>query len=377
MKFSILSGAYVNAGDFLIVDRSIKLLQHIYPDCEIKIYERRLPLDKDVDEINRSDALILAGGPAYMTDIYPKVIPLVDDLDKIKVKIITMGLGWYGDNTTDQYIYQDYKFNDSTKRLLERLSRDNKNLSCRDWYSTRALKANGFSNTIMTGCPAWYDLNYMDSCEIRKEVNIPLKKICVSDPANISNAIQSIKLIRYLKEKFKDAEIIFVFHRRDSSKMQNSEKTYDMIKNEMDKLGIKTVDISGSAKAFSVYDDCDLHIGFRVHAHIYNLSHRNISLLIEEDGRGAGANQALGLNSIKAYKEKNQFKSQLITKLNHFIKRNEKTNEYLIQNIDDQLNAIWNNQFIQYEIAFNNMQRYYKVMTKHIKDSIEGDGGKR
>lgn len=374
MKFSILSGAYVNAGDFLIVDRSIQLLKHFYKDCEIQTYERRLSLEQDIEEINKSDALILAGGPAYLPEAYPETIPLVDDLDKIKVKIVTLGLGWYGDNTTDQYIYQDYKFNDSTKRLLERLSRDNRNLSCRDWYSTRALKANGFSNTIMTGCPAWYDLNYIDSCEIRKEVNIPFKKICVSDPANTSNAIQVIKLIRYLKEKFKDAEIIFVFHRRDRSKMQNSEKTYDMIKNEMDKLGIKTVDISGSAKAFSVYDDCDLHIGFRVHAHIYNLSHRNISLLIEEDGRGAGVNQALGLNSIKAYKEKNQFHSRLMRIINNFIEKDKEKNEYLIMNVDDQFNMLFNNDFLQYKTAFFNMQLYFEQMKRHIETIVEYGG---
>lgn len=374
MKFSILSGAYVNAGDFLIVDRSIKLLKHIYQDCEIKIYERRLSLEKDIDEINQSDALILAGGPAYMPDAYPKIIPLVDDLNKIKVKIITLGLGWCGENTSNKYIYHDYQFNETTKKLLERLSKDSKNLSCRDWYSTRVLKANGFNNTLMTGCPAWYDLDYINSCKIKKEVNIPFKRICVSDPAKTQNAKQAIKLVKYLKEKFKDAEILFVFHRRDNRKIESSaksERTYDMVKNEIDKLGIKTADISGSAEAFSVYDNCDLHIGFRVHAHIYNLGHRNISLLIEEDGRGAGVNQALGLNSIRAYKEKNQFNSKLITKFNNFIERNRENNEYLIENVDDQFDMLFNNQFMQYETAFINMQQYYQIMINHIKNSIE------
>lgn len=375
MKFSILSGAYVNAGDFLIVDRSIKLLQHIYQDCEIKIYERRLPLEKNIDEINQSDVLILAGGPAYMPDVYPKIIPLVDDLDKIKVKIITLGLGWCGESVSNKYIYDDYKFNNTTKKLLQRLSSDNKHLSCRDWYSTRILKANGFSNTLMTGCPAWYNLNYINSCQLRKGINIPFKKICVSDPAKMQNVTQVIRVVKFLKEKFKEAQILFVFHRRDSRKIESSEKnerTYDMLKDEMDKLGVETVDISGSAEAFSVYDDCDLHIGYRVHAHIYNLSQRNISLLIEEDGRGAGVNQALGLNSIKAYKERNQFNTQLITKFNNFIERNRENNQYLIENIDDEFNMLFNNHFMQYEIAFSIMQRYYEVMEEYIKNSIEG-----
>lgn len=374
MKFSVLSGAYINAGDFLIVDRSIKLLKYIYKDCEIKVYERRLPLDKYIDEINKSDALIIAGGPAYLPDVYPKIIPLVDNLEKIKVKIITLGLGWCGENTSDKYIYDEYKFNETTKKLLERLSKDNKNLSCRDWYSTRILNTNGFQNSIMTGCPAWYDLNYIDSCQIREGINIPFKKICVSDPAKTKNAVQAIKLMKYLKTKFKDAEITFVFHRRDNKKIessQKSEETYEIIQNEMDKLGVKTKDISGSAEAFSIYNDCDLHIGFRVHAHIYNLSRRNISILIEEDGRGAGVNQALGLNSIRADKEKNQFNSKCITKLNNFMEKNKGNNEYLIKNVDDQFNMLFHNDFIQYETAFFNMQLYFEQMKKHIKSILE------
>lgn len=34
MRFAVLSGAYKNAGDYLIVDRSIKLLSPIYPEAE-------------------------------------------------------------------------------------------------------------------------------------------------------------------------------------------------------------------------------------------------------------------------------------------------------------------------------------------------------
>lgn len=371
MKFSVLSGAYVNAGDFLIVDRSIKILKNVYPDCEIKTYERRLSLEKNLDEINKSDALIFAGGPAYMMDIYPQNIPLVDDLERIKVKMFTLGLGWYGTNTTNKYIYNDYKFNNTTKKLLERLSKDNANLSCRDWYSTRILKANGFNNAIMTGCPAWYDLNYINSSEIRKDVNIPFKKICVSDPAKLQNADNAIKLVKYLIEKFKEAKITFVFHRRDSKKIESSAKTesvYDKIKEELDKLGVKTVNISSSAEGFSVYDDCDLHIGFRVHAHIYNLSHRNISILIEEDGRGAGVNQALGLNSIKSYIEKDSPNSKVLKIANNYIKKFKPDNNcYLLQNIDDQFNMLFNNDFTQYKTAFFNMQIYFEQMKKHIE----------
>lgn len=374
MKFTVLSGAYINAGDFLIVNRSIKLLKNIYKDCEIKTFERRKPLDQYIDEINKTDALIMAGGPAYMPNVYPDIIPLVENLEDIKTKIVPIGLGWCGEYVNNNYIYNDYKFTEDTKKLLKRLSKDNENLSCRDWYTARVLKANGFKNVIMTGCPAWYDLNCINLCKIKKETNIPFKKICVSDPAKTQNAVQAIKLVKYLKEKFKDAEIIFVFHRRDAKKIESnvkSENTYDTIKRVMEAIGVKTIDISGSSEAFSVYDNCDLHIGFRVHAHIYNLSIRNISLLIEEDGRGAGVNQALGLNSIRAYRDKNQFDSKILTKFNNFVSRNKENNEYLINNIDDQFDILFNSKFIQYDMAFSYMNLYFEQMKKYIIQIIK------
>lgn len=65
-KFSLLSGAFVNAGDFLIVDRTRKLLEKVYPNCVITEYKRNEKLDEYLDEINKTDALIIAGGPASL-----------------------------------------------------------------------------------------------------------------------------------------------------------------------------------------------------------------------------------------------------------------------------------------------------------------------
>lgn len=166
MKFSVLSGAYVNAGDFLIVKRTIDLLKHIYPNCEIKEYKRDKDLEEYLEEINKTDALILAGGPAYIKDLYPNIIPLVKDLDKVKTKIVTIGLGWYGSKTDINYI-KNYLFTNETIKLLKRIVKDSKNLACRDWYSVKALTFNNLTDTLMTGCPAWYNINKINELYLR------------------------------------------------------------------------------------------------------------------------------------------------------------------------------------------------------------------
>jgi len=50
----------------------------------------------------------------------------------------------------------------------------------------------------------------------------------------------------------------------------------------------------GLDKFKALYDLTDLHVGYRVHAHIYSLSQQSASILINEDTRGVGQVTALG-----------------------------------------------------------------------------------
>ena len=134
----------------------------------------------------------------------------------------------------------------------------------------------------------------------------------------------------------------------------------------MEKNRVEWIDISGGHEGFSVYDDCDLHIGFRVHAHIYNLSKRNRTILLEEDGRGAGVNEALGLSSIHAYDydDSRSVKQQLLNKIGK--KQISYTNEYLNSEILRYIEHLNYTNWIEYDLAFNRMQFYYEKLCRHI-----------
>ena len=54
----------------------------------------------------------------------------------------------------------------------------------------------------------------------------------------------------------------------------------------MPKVQIK--DISYNLDKMNFYEKMDFHIGYRVHAHLYFLSRRIPTVLINEDGRGTG-----------------------------------------------------------------------------------------
>jgi polysaccharide pyruvyl transferase WcaK-like protein len=74
-----------------------------------------------------------------------------------------------------------------------------------------------------------------------------------------------------------------------------------MLADRIAPLGFDVRDVSGDLAKIGFYERCDLHVGYRVHAHIHFLSRRNPSILLHEDGRGRGVDEALGLPGIPAW----------------------------------------------------------------------------
>lgn len=289
MKIAQLSGAYVNAGDFLIQDRATYLLRSVYPNAEIRLF-LRTNIERDFDEIEQCDVIVFTGGPLIMTDI-DKSIPVKKSMQFTK-PIMMLGCGWYGDegNKSNNFTYY---FTEGTLAFYRKVTQEGYGIGCRDIYTYRALLAYGLNNVHMTGCPAWYNPNLIYPEPVIEDKEI--KSICISDPARPSNQKQCMSIIAYLHLRYPHANITFVFH-RDIDEMFKAllQETYPHA---------RIVSISGSTEGFSVYDKCDLHVGYRVHAHIYNLSLCKKTILIEEDGRGAGVNEALGLIHITAYND--------------------------------------------------------------------------
>ena len=110
---------------------------------------------------------------------------------------------------------------------------------------------------------------------------------------------------------------------------------------------------------------CDLHIGFRVHAHIYNLSKRNRSILLEEDGRGAGVNQSLGLSNIRVYDEVRQYKGDIVRKIQNRL--HPVVNNYLQNEIIRNLERCAYTDWLEYRLAFLRMEFYYNKMCNHLE----------
>jgi Polysaccharide pyruvyl transferase len=298
--YIVLTGAKKNVGDFLIRDRSLKLLKHLKPNDEFIEFNSWESLTDKLETVNKSKGLIICGGPGYKQDMFPKVYPLTDNLDDIKVPMYILGAGWYG-VTGENEVLKNYSFSDKTFSLLQKIAQNN-GLSCRDYYTKRVVNNNGINSINMTGCPVMYNIDYLNT-----EMRIPneINSIVFTTPQDPVFTNQCIKLMKSLKLKFPKAKLYASFHRgvgRDSGTGLVEGIHLEKMAKEATLLGYEIVDSSYDLSKISFYSETDLHIGYRVHAHLYYLSERKPSFLINEDGRGTGFCSLLGLEGINAYK---------------------------------------------------------------------------
>ncbi|UOQ44131.1 polysaccharide pyruvyl transferase family protein [Halobacillus salinarum] len=148
-------------------------------------------------------------------------------------------------------------------------------VSCRDKFTEVLMKNNGVECFGTTGDCALFDLELL----FRKPV-LPKKinSIALSMPHIKEHWPMAYQLALRLKEEF-SCYVYLTFHGYHG-------KLSDHIDPEWTCEAIKVIDLSGSYRRLSFYKHVDVHVGFRLHGHIWFLRHRKPSLLIAEDGRG-------------------------------------------------------------------------------------------
>lgn len=300
--YVFLERAKKNVGDFLIKEYGEKIINHLKPEKEIVGFKSYKSLDDKLDILNESELIIINGGPGYQPNMYPGIYPLVEDLSRLETPITNLGGGWRG-FPGDEISVENYQFSKKSRELLDKISKDIGG-SCRDFLTQRTLKNNGYDNFVMTGCPVWYDIEH-----IGEEMEVPeeIEKIVFTPPADRIYLDQSSRVIEVLSDLFGDAKKYCSFHRgieRDENTPKSKEVFYKKIAAKAEDEDFIVKDTSYDTSKLDFYQDCDLHVGYRVHGHLYFLAHRIPSILIEEDGRGRGANESLGSPRIPAWRRR-------------------------------------------------------------------------
>ena len=352
MEIALMTGAYKNSGDYLIENRCRRLIEHSVKGSIVHRFLRSEMANR-VSEINNMDAIVFTGGPIYMSNI-ENIIPIVDLIDDIKIPMMIVGGGWYGSGNAACLPYKQ-KFSDFSVKFLSKVENEGFGLACRDLYTVKMLKNAGFEKVYMTGCPAWYNLETIGLSEVKNSGEI--NKIIISDPADPRNMKLAKHILEYVLKRYQGSRISLAIHRGIT-------KSHSELCNYSKANGVEVLDLSGSESGFSVYDDCSLHIGFRVHAHIYNLSLRNRTILIEEDGRGAGVNEALGIPSILAYDDSLNLTNRSIDRIKGKLGLAE--NHNALKDLGIILDMCEETDWQYLSNAFLMMQKYYNNMHKYV-----------
>ncbi|WMN48318.1 polysaccharide pyruvyl transferase family protein [Vibrio alginolyticus] len=373
--YVILTGSKNNAGDYLIKYRAKQLFSDLRPDRDIIDIDGWKSFDEDTLElVNGAQALILMGGPALQRDMYPKVYPLTDDLSEIKAPIVLMGVGWksLSGNWEDT---QNYELSLQTKTLLTRISSDGMTNSVRDYHTLNVMQRNGVERTLMTGCPATYVKNMFDKSIVNK---VKIEKVAFSLGVSFLESPEMERQMKATILRLRDrfpipSQFEVVFHHSTKTEFLN---THNAKRNHLnghlefiswlEDKKIDYVDISGSAdNLIEYYSSVDMHVGYRVHAHIFMNSISKPSILISEDGRGKALDKVFGGCNIDGF---SRVKSSLYSKIKRKLKL---SSGYLVdENIDvEVLNMIeyeLNNDMPRLRKTRNVINDNYKVMNDFI-----------
>lgn len=373
-----LTGSKNNAGDFLIKYRAKKLFKEYRSDRDFVDLNAWVPFDINrLDLINNAKALILLGGPSLQYNMYPGIYKLTENLNEIKTPIVMMGVGWKSikGNWEDTY---EYPLNRTTLNLLDRIHDDGLTSSVRDFHTLNTLQHKGYENVLMTGCPAYYDLEYKEAnFEIPKSINKVAFSLGVSFLSSSSMERQMKNQILSLKEQYagKKFEVVFhhsldpeVFLQAHGATVAHNKRHRDFA-DWLIKQGIEYVDISGSAEhLIHYYSSVDLHVGYRVHAHIFMNSIKKLSLLISEDGRAKGSKSVIGGMVVDGYLS---YRDDLFTKilgkawpnLDRYI-----ANKFCSSEIRSLLNYEMNVSAGQYSLlADNALKNNHKIMQNFLE----------
>lgn len=298
----VLSGAKKNIGDFLIVDRATKLLEAVLGE-EVFVLPRWLPLDEHEDVVAQARAVVVGGGPGVLPEMYPRIYPLFSDpgrLRELGVPLRLLGVGWFA-TRGDEAELRRFEWSAGSRALIEAM-RGMLAISTRDAVTRRLLLAKGLSDVKMTGCPVFYDLDRLGE-PYRRPTDV--RTVVFTTPQSSRYAEQSVQLLASVIERFPGARVVAAFHRgitADEFTSPEEASRLTELAARCEELGAEVRDVSYDLARIAFYKEADVHIGYRVHAHLMFLSARKPSILLEEDGRGRGFAEVLPAPSVRAWR---------------------------------------------------------------------------
>ena len=325
----------VNIGDGLIVDSITYLLKEMKFE---HLYSTKIPLSKDDILHLRDINYLIVAGANQINDNYNFINgTTIDDIKKISAQVIFMGVGYSGEPQLNK------KMSENTKKILKLLLKDVKFFSCRCFRTVDYLVTNlpeYKDKFIMTGCPVVYGEKILSGHHFESDFVNNLVAVTITERGR-NWFIREKRIIDYTCKFYSKQKKVLVLHQDFSENFMRS--VLGLMRGELPKVlirfyakirGMTIVVPKNTFECKEIYRKCDIHLGSRLHAHLYCLSICKRSFLASIDGRSLGISEYLGFPIIDFGKSKAEV-------------------EKIINNFD-------------FEICRKNVMKYYEEMKKFI-----------
>lgn len=262
-----------NIGDQLITNALIDCIKYKKGgEATIKTVWRAANWHEVECDFKEADVIIFA-----CLAIRPNMIdieyPYIENLLKLDIPLAIVSAGTSLNVSIPKKGTFDY-VNEKTKKMLIELDKKSLFFSTRGYLTQAFCRKLGLKNSRFSGDVAFFNSgNTVKKFESNKTIN----KVVISDPHYSTDYISSFNTL-YLgvRELFPSAEIVIALHGNDPTiikyAIENKIK-YECIYEQKN-------------EGLNLYDTADLHVGFRVHAHVSSLKRGMYSYLLEQDGRG-------------------------------------------------------------------------------------------
>lgn len=261
-----------NVGDNLISHSAFKMLASRNPNFKPILAFREASLDHYADGAIRN---IIAPGFSVSDGVYPGLFSLYSDLERMPS---FHPIGCSFQHTIPSHgTFDNYAYGEETLAFLRFITARSGALPCRDQLIVALLQRHGIP-AVYSGDLAIYDEEKINSPFVPpKEIN----SVAFTIQHHPRYEAQSFRLLELIKERFKDAKRYVAFHSKVGAQPQK-------IADHAVALGFTELHLYGEVENLDVYDEMDLHIGYRLHGHISFLRRRKPSVLLVEDARSFG-----------------------------------------------------------------------------------------
>lgn len=265
-----------NVGDALISTATSEFVLYHDPEATFEEIWRAAKREDAKQAIENSDHIIFAC--LAIRGNMPKVYSFLEDVLCSGTPFSVVAAGTALDMSKSGLVQQDFTRQD--RDIIRNAGIRAEVFSTRGVLTQAFLISNGIRGSHYCG-----DVAFGTSGKaFHKKSDV--RKILVSDPHYAGRYLRAFEaLVTGLGKMFPNAEIACARHGINGN-----------IEDRCAALGIRVLPLYESVDALRLaYEECDLHVGFRVHGHVTALNHGKPSYLLEQDGRGADYGLSLGL----------------------------------------------------------------------------------